>query len=349
MTNARTRAGLGARRRSARGRRSPSTSSPSRPTPRRWPSSGSTPRTCSGSGTGSAAATRWTRRSGSRPCWRSGPSASARCSPASTRWTSTSASAPLERNLPVLMGLLAVWYGDFFGAQTVGVLPLRPVPAPLPRVPAAADHGVERQARRRSTAPASTTTPAPIYWGEPGTNGQHSFYQLIHQGTKLIPCDFIGFMRVAQSARRPPRPADLERVRPDRGARLRQDRRGGPRRGHPGADRPAPGDGGQPALEHDPGRAAHARARSAPWSRSTSTACSPRARSGGSTPSISGASSSARRWRSGSSPSCRPTTEPELDARQLHERADPPLPCPPRRLTRSSNAVMSVIGAEAEG
>ena len=89
----------------------------------RWPRSASTPPTCSASGTGSAAATRWTRRSASRPCSRSARSASARCWPASTRSTSTSARAPFERNLPALMGLLAVWYTDFFGAQTVAVLP----------------------------------------------------------------------------------------------------------------------------------------------------------------------------------------------------------------------------------
>ena len=77
----------------------------------------------------------------------------------------------------------------------------------------------------------STTRPARSSGASPGTNGQHSFYQLIHQGTKLIPCDFIGFLRDAQPARRPPRPADGERVRAGRGARLRQDapRRSAPR------------------------------------------------------------------------------------------------------------------------
>ena len=89
----------------------------------RFRSSGSTPTTCSASGNGSAGATRWTRRSVSRRCSRSGRSSSARCSPASTRWTSTSSRRRSESNLPALMGLLAVWYGDFFGAQTVGVFP----------------------------------------------------------------------------------------------------------------------------------------------------------------------------------------------------------------------------------
>ena len=157
--------------------------------------SASTPTTCSGSGTGSAAATRWTRRSASRRCSRSAPSASPRCSPASTRWTSTSATAPLERNLPALMGLLSVWYARLLRRPDRRGAALRPVPEALPRLPAAADDGVQRQARHARRRPASTTRPAPIYWGEPGTNGQHSFYQLIHQGTKLIPCDFIGFDR----------------------------------------------------------------------------------------------------------------------------------------------------------
>ena len=99
------------------------------------------------------------------------------------------------------MGLLAVWYGDFFGAQTVGGAALRPVPQALPGLPPAADDGV-------ATASTSTLDGAPVdyetgavYWGEPGTNGQHSFYQLIHQGTKLIPCDFIGFAQSPQPAR----------------------------------------------------------------------------------------------------------------------------------------------------
>jgi len=100
--------------------------------------------------------------------------------------------APFDRNLPVLMGLLAVWYNNFFGAQTVAVLPyaqsLKRFPAYLQQLT------MESNGKRVTldgTAVASQT--GPIYWGEPGTNGQHSFYQLIHQGTKLIPCDFIAF------------------------------------------------------------------------------------------------------------------------------------------------------------
>jgi len=103
-------------------------------------------------------------------------------------------SAPFERNLPVLMGLLAVWYNNFFGAQTVAVLPyeqyLKRFPAYLQQLTMESNgkhvtlHGV-----------AVDYATGPIYWGEPGTNGQHSFYQLLHQGTRLVPCDFVAFAR----------------------------------------------------------------------------------------------------------------------------------------------------------
>ena len=98
--------------------------------------------------------------------------------------------APLAQNLPVIMGLLALWYGDFFDADRRRHA-LRAVPQALPGVPAAADDGVERQARHHRGTHVDYQTS--VYWGEPGTNGQHSFYQLIHQGTKLIPVDLIGF------------------------------------------------------------------------------------------------------------------------------------------------------------
>jgi glucose-6-phosphate isomerase len=102
--------------------------------------------------------------------------------------------APFERNLPVLMGLLAVWYGDFFGAQTVGVMPyeqyLKRFPAYLQQLT------MESNGKHvRLDGRAVDYETGAIYWGEPGTNGQHSFYQLIHQGTKLIPVDLIGFAR----------------------------------------------------------------------------------------------------------------------------------------------------------
>jgi len=102
--------------------------------------------------------------------------------------------APLERNLPVLMGLLTVWYNDFFGAQTVAVLPYEQY---LKRFPAYLQQLTMESNGKHVTLEGAEVKgqTGPIYWGEPGTNGQHSFYQLIHQGTKLIPCDFIAFAR----------------------------------------------------------------------------------------------------------------------------------------------------------
>ena len=101
-------------------------------------------------------------------------------------------SAPFDRNLPVLMGLLGVWYSDFFGAETVAVLPYEQY---LKRFPAYLQQLTMESNGKHVTVDGSAVTYAtgPIYWGEPGTNGQHSFYQLIHQGTRLIPCDFIAF------------------------------------------------------------------------------------------------------------------------------------------------------------
>ena len=100
--------------------------------------------------------------------------------------------APFEKNLPVLMGLLTVWYTDFFGAHTVAVLPyenyLKRFPAYLQQLTMESNGKSVTLAGGRVNYDTS-----PIYWGEPGTNGQHSFYQLIHQGTRLIPCDFIAF------------------------------------------------------------------------------------------------------------------------------------------------------------
>ena len=208
-------------------------------------------------------------------------------------------------NLPALMGMLAVWYGDFFGAQTVAVLPynqyLHRFPAYLQQLTMES----ERQARHAGRPPVDYQTGA-VYWGEPGTNGQHSFYQLIHQGTELIPCDFIGFERplnpigehhdllmanvfaqtealafgkTADQVREEGTPEELVPHRVFEG------------------NRPS---NTILAAELTP---RDARDRS---SRFTSTASSPRARSGGSTPSTSGASSSARCWPSGSSPSLRP-------------------------------------------
>ncbi len=102
--------------------------------------------------------------------------------------------APLEQNLPVIMGLLAVWYADFFGAQTVGVMPYDQY---LKRFPAYLQQLTMESNGKHVTLDGTAVDyqTGSVYWGEPGTNGQHSFYQLIHQGTKLIPVDLIGFGR----------------------------------------------------------------------------------------------------------------------------------------------------------
>src|SRR5215469_4822499 len=100
--------------------------------------------------------------------------------------------APLEQNLPVILGLLCVWYGDFFGAQTVGVMPYEQY---LKRFPAYLQQ-LTMESNGKSVTLAGQPVDYPtgaVFWGEPGTNGQHSFYQLIHQGTRLIPVDLIGF------------------------------------------------------------------------------------------------------------------------------------------------------------
>jgi glucose-6-phosphate isomerase len=100
--------------------------------------------------------------------------------------------APFEQNLPVLMGLLGLWYNDFFGAQTIAVFPYEQY---LKRFPAYLQQLTMESNGKHVTldGDAADYQTGPIYWGEPGTNGQHSFYQLVHQGTRLIPCDFIAF------------------------------------------------------------------------------------------------------------------------------------------------------------
>ena len=102
--------------------------------------------------------------------------------------------APFEQNLPVLLGMLTVWYTDFFDAQTQAILPYEQY---LKRFPAYLQQLTMESNGKHVTLDGKhvETETGPIYWGEPGTNGQHSFYQLIHQGTRLIPCDFIGFFK----------------------------------------------------------------------------------------------------------------------------------------------------------
>jgi glucose-6-phosphate isomerase len=102
--------------------------------------------------------------------------------------------APHEKNLPVLLALLSVWYTDFFDAQTIAILPYEQY---LKRFPAYLQQLTMESNGKHVTLKGKEVryNTGPIYWGEPGTNGQHSFYQLIHQGTRLIPCDFIGFYK----------------------------------------------------------------------------------------------------------------------------------------------------------
>ena len=129
--------------------------------------------------------------------------------------------APFEKNLPVLMGLLSIWNNDFLGAHTVAVLPYEQY---LKRFPAYLQQLTMESNGKHVTLDGKKVDyeTSPIYWGEPGTNGQHSFYQLIHQGTRLIPCDFIAFAQTLNAAWPSPRHAAGERLCPGRGSGLRQ-------------------------------------------------------------------------------------------------------------------------------
>ena len=128
--------------------------------------------------------------------------------------------APLESNLPVILGLLTVWYTDFFDAQTMAVLPYEQY---LKRFPAYLQQLTMESNGKHVTLEGERVNydTGPIYWGEPGTNGQHSFYQLIHQGTRLIPCDFIGFEKTLNPLGPPPRHAAGQRLCPGRSIGLR--------------------------------------------------------------------------------------------------------------------------------
>ena len=201
--------------------------------------------------------------------------------------------APFEANMPVLLGLLNVWYSAFFDAQTHAVLPysqyLHRFPAYLQQLTMESNG----KSVRCDGSPVSTAT-GEIFWGEPGTNGQHAFYQLLHQGTRLVPADFIGFAEpnhdiddlhdlfmsnfFAQTAA-----LAFGRTAEEVAAE-----------GTAAGGRAAQGDARQPADLQHPGRRSSPRRRSASSSRSTSTPSSSRAWSGASTRSTSGGSSSAR-------------------------------------------------------
>jgi glucose-6-phosphate isomerase len=155
--------------------------------------------------------------------------------------------APFSESLPVLMALLAVWYGDFFDAQTYGVMPYEQY---LKRFPAYLQQLTMESNGKRVTldgAEVDYQTGA-VFWGEPGTNGQHSFYQLIHQGTKLIPLDLLGFGKT------------LNPLRDHHDILISNVFGGGPRRGHRPGDRAAPGHAREPADQRAAGREAHPQA-----------------------------------------------------------------------------------------
>ena len=194
--------------------------------------------------------------------------------------------APIEANMPMLMALIGVWYDDFFGAQTLAVLPYSQYLAKLPAYLQQLDMESNGKSVTRQGDPVDVST-GPIVWGQPGTNGQHAYYQLIHQGTKLIPADFIGF--AWPSPRRSPSARRLRRSGP-RGCPSTRSRRAP----SPGTTRPR-----RSSRPSSPPTCWDS------WWPCTSTRCSPRAPSGTSTRSTSGASSWARSWPPPSRPSSR--------------------------------------------
>ena len=159
--------------------------------------------------------------------------------------------APLERNMPVLLGLLGIWYGDFFGAETQAILPYYQYLSRLPFYLQQLDMESNGKRVRLDGSPVDKQT-GPVVWGTAGTNGQHAYFQLIHHR-----------IRAARAfARRPPRPARIEPLRPDRGTRVREDQGGGGIGGRPGCDRAAQGHARQPPHEHAAGDLTHA---TGPW------------------------------------------------------------------------------------
>ena len=165
--------------------------------------------------------------------------------------------APLEENLPVLQGMLNVWYDNFFGAQTHAVLPYSQRLARFPAYLQQLTMESNGKSVRRDGSPVEGET-GEIFWGEPGTNGQHAFYQLLHQGTKLVPADFIAFAALHPRKGRPAGPAHGQLLRPERGAGLRPHRRRGGGRGHSARARAPQSHAGQPTVVDHLGRATHA-------------------------------------------------------------------------------------------
>jgi len=165
--------------------------------------------------------------------------------------------APLEQNMPVLMGLLAVWYSDFFDAQTVAVLPYDQY---LKRFPAYLQQLTMESNGKHVTLDGTRVDyeTGAVYWGEPGTNGQHSFYQLLHQGTRLIPCDFIGFLHSLNPLGRH-HDLLMANVFAQTEALAFGKRLDEVLAGHGSRAGTAPGVRGQPAQQHAAGRALDAR------------------------------------------------------------------------------------------
>ena len=165
---------------------------------------------------------------------------------------------PLEQNMPVLMGLLAVWYADFFDAQTVAVLPYDQY---LKRFPAYLQQLTMESNGKHVTLDGTRVDyeTGAVYWGEPGTNGQHSFYQLLHQGTRLIPCDFIGFLHSLNPLGRHHDLLMANVFAQTEALAFGKTPRPGAGGGVGGRAGPAPGVRGQPAQQHAAGRASDAR------------------------------------------------------------------------------------------
>ena len=229
---------------------------------------------------------------------------------------------------PCCMAVLGVWYANFFGAQTLAVLPydhyLKRFPAYLQQLDMESNgKHVDRDGR-----PIDHTT-GPIVWGEPGTNGQHAFYQLIHQGTRLVPCDFIGFSQPLNDLGRHHDLLMANLFAQTEALAFGKHRRGDPGRGRATRRRCRTGSARATGPRPRSWPTGSPRTRSARSSRSTSTRSSRRAPSGASTRSISGAWSWARSWRRRSCPSSSPTPCPTRPARLVDQRAHQPLPGPP--------------------
>ncbi len=203
-------------------------SSPPPPTCRPRPSSASAPP--SASGTGSAGAIRCGPPSGCRSRWRSGRSTFVRLLAGAHAMDDHFAQAPLEKNLPVLLGVLDVWYRNFHGFTSRSVAPyhqgLKRLPAYLQQLE------MECNGKRVDLdGPAAALRHLPVVWGEPGTNGQHAYFQMLHQGTDVIPVEFIAGQAPDASACRPAREGAGQRPGPGPGADAGQDHGGGATRG----------------------------------------------------------------------------------------------------------------------